>query len=166
MEGNACPSSPYVRNKNQVRNLPRTGSLCVIDQKPASDMPKGLQVLVAEDEALVRLMLADELREQGLGVIEAVDAEEALSVLSSVPIDAVIVDLHMRKLRDGLSVAQYARRHRRTIPVILASLEKPSVYEHSLFDAFFVKPYRPEDIAAWIKRHYASTSPLKARESA
>ena len=37
-----------------------------------------LQVLVVEDEALVRLMLADELREQGFEVFEAVDADEAL----------------------------------------------------------------------------------------
>jgi len=133
---------------------------------PSAAPRQPLTVLVAEDEALVRLMLADELREHGLQVIEAVDAEEALSVLSNVPIDAVIVDLHMRKFRDGLAVAQYVRRHLPTIPVILASLETPSVHEQSLFDVFFVKPYSPETIAAWIKRHHASTSQLKARQSA
>jgi CheY-like chemotaxis protein len=134
---------------------------------PVPDAPREpLTVLVAEDEALVRLMLAGELREHGLQVIEAVDGEEALSVLSSMRIDVVIVDLHMRKFRDGLAVAQYVRRHRRTVPVILASLETPSVHEQSLFDVFFVKPYSPEAIAAWIKRHHASASPLKARERA
>jgi DNA-binding response OmpR family regulator len=133
---------------------------------PSAAPREPLTVLVAEDEALVRLALADELREHGLQVIEAVDAEEAVSVLSSVPIDGVIVDLHLRKFRDGLAVAQHVRRHRPTIPVILASFETPSVHEQSLFDVFFVKPYSPEAIAVWIKRHHASTSPLKGRESA
>jgi PleD family two-component response regulator len=54
-----------------------------------SDMPtKDLQVLVAEDEALVRLMVADVLREQGFHVFEAVDAEEAVAILKAVPVDA------------------------------------------------------------------------------
>jgi len=127
---------------------------------------KGLQILVAEDEALVRLMLADGLREHGLQVIEAVDADEALSILSGMPIDAVVVDLHMRGFKDGLAVAQYVRRHGPTVPVILASLETPSIHEQPLFDAFFEKPYQPDAIADWIKRHHMGTSPLKSRQSA
>ena len=136
-------------------------------KQPAPDAsPEPLTVLVAEDEALVRLMLADVLREHGLQVIEAVDAEEALSILNGVPIDAVVVDLHMRGFKDGLAVAKYVRRHGPTVPVLLASLETPSVHEQPLFDAFFVKPYQPDDIADWIKRHHMSTSKVEARQSA
>jgi hypothetical protein len=36
--------------------------------------------------------------------------------------------------------------------VLLASVQAPPV-DGCPFDAFFIKPYRPEDIAAWIKRH-------------
>ena len=129
----------------------------MIDEKPASDVPT--KVLVAEDEALVRLMLADVLRDEGLQVIEAVDAEEALSILNSVFIDAVVVDLHMRRFGDGLAVAEYVRTQRPGVPVILASLETPPIDHQSMFDAFFVKPYNPEAIAAWIKRGYATASP-------
>jgi len=82
----------------------------VID--PKSDMPtKDLQVLVAEDEALVRLMVADVLREQGFHVFEAVDAEEAVAILKAVPVHAVVTDLHMRTVGDGAAVAEYVRAH-------------------------------------------------------
>src|SRR6516225_10364235 len=54
-----------------------------------------LQVLVAEDEFLVRRMVADVLREQGFHVFEAGDAEEAVGILKAVPVDAVVTDLRM-----------------------------------------------------------------------
>jgi len=80
----------------------------VID--PKSDMPtKDLQVLVAEDEALVRLMVADVLREQGFHVFEAVDAEEAVAILKAVPVHAVVTDLQMHNVEDGAAVADYVR---------------------------------------------------------
>ena len=37
--------------------------------------------------------------------------------------------------------------------VLLASVQAPPV-DGCPFDAFFIKPYRPEDIAAWIKRQH------------
>jgi hypothetical protein len=36
---------------------------------------------------------------------------------------------------------------------------RPGRAEHSLFDAFFVKLFKPEEIAAWIKRHHTTTTP-------
>ena len=118
-----------------------------------------LQVLVAEDEFLVRRMVADVLREQGFHVFEAGDAEEAVAILKAVPVDAVVTDLRMRTVGDGTAVADYVRAHCPGVPVILASVQAPPISEHSLFDAFFIKPFKPEDIAAWIKRHHTTTTP-------
>ena len=113
-----------------------------------------LQVLVAEDEFLVRRMVADVLREQGFRVFEAVDAEEAVTILKAVPVDAVVTDQRMRTVGDGTAVADYVRTHCPGVPVILASVQAPPISEHSSFDAFFIKPFKPEEIAAWIKRHH------------
>jgi CheY-like chemotaxis protein len=44
-------------------------------------LPKPVKVLFAEDEDLVRLMLAEVLRDEGFQVIEASDAAEAISML-------------------------------------------------------------------------------------
>jgi CheY-like chemotaxis protein len=44
------------------------------------------KVLFPEDEALVRLMMADVLREEGFQVIEVSDAAEAISILKAMPV--------------------------------------------------------------------------------
>ena len=107
-------------------------------------------------------MLADVLREQGFEVFEAVDAEEAISILKTTYIDAVVTDLHMRTIGDGMAVADYVRAHSPGMSILLASGQAPSVDGQRLpFDAFFVKPFKPEDIAAWIKRRHAIDSPRK-----
>jgi CheY-like chemotaxis protein len=118
-----------------------------------------LQVLLAEDEFLVRRMVADVLREQGFRVFEAGDAEEAVAILKGVRVDAVVTDQRMRTVGDGAAVADYVRAHCPGVPIILASVQAPPIREHSLFDAFFIKPFKPEDIAAWIKRHHTTTTP-------
>ena len=118
-----------------------------------------LQVLVAEDDFLARQMVADVLREQGFQVFEAEDAEEAVAILKAVPVNAVVTDQRMRTAGDGAVVADYVRAHCPGVPIILASVQAPPISEHSLFDAFFIKPFKPEDIAAWIKRHHTTTTP-------
>jgi CheY-like chemotaxis protein len=113
-----------------------------------------LRVLVVEDEFLARHMVSDGLREQGFHVFEAEDAEEAVAILKAVPVNVVVTDLRMRTARDGTVVADYVRAHCPGVPIVLASVQAPPINEHSLFDAFFIKPFKAEDIAAWIKRHH------------
>jgi CheY-like chemotaxis protein len=111
-----------------------------------------MNVLVVEDEVLVRLMLAEVLRDQGFHVFEAANADEAIAVLGSLSVDVVITDLHMRAVGEGVLVAKYVRGRRLCTWLVLASAHPPIATERTLFDAFFIKPYRPEDIAIWIKR--------------
>jgi CheY-like chemotaxis protein len=67
--------------------------------EPSSDpgrSVKSRQILVVEDELLVRMAIADELRDAGYTVIEAGNADEALSVLrTSSPIDLIASDIDM-----------------------------------------------------------------------
>jgi CheY-like chemotaxis protein len=104
--------------------------------------PDDVRILLAEDEVLVRLMLADALRSQGFQVFEAANADDALAILRSMRVDVVISDLHMRVKEDGVLVAKYVREHCSSTPVLLASGHAPPS-EGELFDAIFVKPYRP-----------------------
>src|SRR5205823_5789281 len=79
-------------------------------------------VLVVEDEVLIRLMIADELRKQGLNVIEACSADEALSVLqSSVPVGLLVTDLHMPGKLNGLALARIVRRTFPMIKIVVSS---------------------------------------------
>ena len=113
--------------------------------------PKAAKIVVAEDDVLMRLMLADFLRYEGFQVFEAAEAHEAISILECMPdVDVVITDMRMRSVQDGLILARYARAHCPGISLVLASSTKPPL--DTTFDAFFVKPFSPKEIATWIKQ--------------
>jgi CheY-like chemotaxis protein len=83
-------------------------------------------VLLAEDEASVRRMLARTLRDAGYVVIEAQDGAEALRLgrqqLDSV--DAVVTDVEMPRL-SGIDLARRLTRHRPDLPVLFISGTTP-----------------------------------------
>jgi CheY-like chemotaxis protein len=128
--------------------------------------PSKLTVVVAEDEVLLRLMVSDVLRENGFQVWEARDAAEAISILRTTPVDVVITDQHMRFASDGMEVASHVRAHCPRVSLLLAAATPPPITEHSPFDGFFIKPYQPEDIVMWIRRHHATTSRREDSRSA
>jgi two-component system, response regulator PdtaR len=113
-----------------------------------------VKIVIAEDEVLLRLMLGDVLRREGFQVFEAADAHEAISVLESMAdVDVVVSDMRMRATQDGLSLASYVRARCPGVSLVLASAYVPSPSE-SIFDAIFVKPFDPKEIATWIRRRY------------
>src|SRR3954463_11852837 len=63
------------------------------------------RVLIAEDEALIRLDLAEMLREEGYEVVgEAGDGQEAVELAERLKPDLVIMDVKMPR-RDGIDAA-------------------------------------------------------------
>jgi DNA-binding NtrC family response regulator len=89
-----------------------------------SDAPSAAPrtVLVVEDEVLIRLAVSDYLRECGYQVIEASNADEAVRVLSAdIKVDVVFSDVNMPGSIDGFGLAQWVRRERAHVKVILAS---------------------------------------------
>ena len=68
-------------------------------------------LVVVEDEVLVRMMLADQLREAGYRVVEASDADEALELLQHDALDVkvVISDVQMPGSMDGIELARVIR---------------------------------------------------------
>ena len=85
------------------------------------DRPQGT-VLIVEDEVLVRLDLADQLRSTGLTVLEASNADEALVVLEAIDgIALVVSDIRMPGAADGLDLVGWLRRERPAIKIVLVS---------------------------------------------
>jgi CheY-like chemotaxis protein len=79
-------------------------------------------ILVVEDEVLIRLTVSDYLRASGYQVIEASNADEALRLLEAdISIDVVFSDVNMPGSLDGFGLAQWIRRERADVKVILAS---------------------------------------------
>jgi CheY-like chemotaxis protein len=79
-------------------------------------------ILVVEDDVLVRSIVAAYLRECGFDVIEANGADEAVRVLQAeVRVDIVFSDIQMPGSMDGFGLAQWVRRERPWLKVILTS---------------------------------------------
>ena len=79
-------------------------------------------ILVVEDDVLVRMPIAQYLRDCGYRVIEAVNADEAMAVLShqETVVDVVFSDIEMPGSVDGFGLAKWIRKHRPGLDVVLA----------------------------------------------
>jgi CheY-like chemotaxis protein len=114
-------------------------------------------ILVVEDEILVRLAIADYLRECGYKVHEAVNAQEALAMLQSpeVAIDIVFSDVQMPGDMDGFGLARWIRANKPGVQVILTSgVERSADIAASLCEAgpLLRKPHPPQDVVDRIRR--------------
>lgn len=91
-----------------------------IEQPDASTQPT---VLVVEDVVLVRMLLAQTLRERGFQVVEASNGEEAVRLIEAgFGVEVVLSDVHMPGARlDGLGLARWIQAHRPHLKVILGS---------------------------------------------
>jgi|SRR5215471_6568773 len=104
-------------------------------------------ILIAEDDVLVRMAIADELRDQAYTVIEAATGDEALTILTSeTKVDLVLTDVKMPGKTDGLTLAKHLRAHDPMTKIVMLTGENlMSRHDTWLADAFFSKPcYMPD----------------------
>ncbi len=80
------------------------------------------RVLVVEDEILLRLDLAEELRAHGYAVIEAASADEAREILAARPeVDVVLTDVQMPGTMDGVALARLIGERWPAVKVVVIS---------------------------------------------
>lgn len=108
-------------------------------------------VLIAEDEALVRLCAADVLAGHGFNVVEAASAAQALSQLQARShLDVLFTDVNMAGELDGIALARRVRaRWPRSVILITSGCHRPDI-DHRL-GHFVPKPYEPDDVARTIR---------------
>jgi CheY-like chemotaxis protein len=97
-------------------------------ERPAKGEPTGEAqpvaepvVLIVEHDALLRLVTANSLRDSGFAVIEAANAFEAVLVLASLPVDALLAEIDLPNGMDGLALAQWVYRRQLDTRIILTS---------------------------------------------
>ncbi len=112
-------------------------------------------VLVVDDQVLVRLVIADYLRDCGYRVFEAGGPEEALSVFEAgLKIDVVLTDLELPGRSSGLELARWIRKRHRNVKVILSSgLYSAAELAGELCEAGppIVKPYDSDAVVQRIR---------------
>ena len=112
------------------------------------------RVLVAEDEALIRMDLVEMLHELGYTVVgQAINGEAAVDLAVSLNPDAVLMDVAM-PIRDGLSAASEIVAAR-VAPVVMVTAfsERDTVANAAQAGAlgFIVKPFNRSDLAPAIE---------------
>ena len=85
-------------------------------------MPAASTILVVEDDAIVRMLIVDVLEELEFNVLEAADAEEALTVVQNTAqvIDLMMTDVGLPDM-DGKQLAVKVRELRPALPILFAS---------------------------------------------
>jgi len=110
-------------------------------------------VLIVEDEWLLRELAVELVEEAGYVVLQAGDAEEAVTLLESrSDIAAIFTDINMPGSIDGLELAHMVRNRWPSIKIIVASGRfrlKPSDLPAN--SAFLEKPYRGEMVIAQLR---------------
>jgi DNA-binding response OmpR family regulator len=113
----------------------------------------GRQVLVVDDEPMLRNLLSRLLRMEGYDVLEAEDGQAALNIVRAKEPDLVLLDV-MLPARDGLDVLGDLRRTS-NVPVILVSAlgeEADRVLGLKLgADDYVVKPFSAAELSARIE---------------
>lgn len=121
----------------------------VADILPASGTPRGvdrpLMVLLAEDNADVRHAVRRDLVALGHSVIEAVNGDEALGLITSLPaIDLVLSDVAMPGKLGGEQLARAAQAHRPGLPVVLMTGHAAAVAARDF--PVLAKPFTRQDL--------------------
>lgn len=106
-------------------------------------------ILVVESEVIIRLVIAEFLRECGFTVYEGASAEEARAILESDrPIDIALVDVRLEEQAAGFLLSQWIREHRPGVDVILTSGKRKAAEraEELCDDGPMQKPYQPLEV--------------------
>ncbi|MGZ9584083.1 response regulator transcription factor [Paenibacillus marinisediminis] len=109
------------------------------------------KILVAEDEAILRMLITDTLEDEGYLVTTASDGEEALRMIEANDYDLAVLD-HMMPKMTGLEVISAVRasaEHNQLKMMMLSAKSQQSDREHALAngaDEFMSKPFSPIEL--------------------
>lgn len=126
------------------------------------------RVLVAEDEALIRLDLVEMLREEGYQVVgEAADGEQAVELATELKPDLVILDVKMPKM-DGIEAASKITSERIAPVVILTAFSQRDLVLRARDAgtmAYLVKPFAKRDLVPAVELAVSRFAELQALEA-
>ncbi len=126
------------------------------------------RVVIAEDEALIRLDLAEMLAEEGYDVVgQAGDGETAVALVEDQRPDLAVFDVKMPKL-DGISAAERVATKRLAPVVILTAFSQRELVERARDAgamAYLVKPFSKSDLVPAIEIALSRFAELSQLES-
>ena len=112
------------------------------------------RVLVADDDRATRESLSRALQLEGYDVEAVPDGDAALAATTTMPLDALVLDVMMPKL-DGLSVCRRLRGHQDRTPILMLTARSEIPDRISGLDAgaddYLAKPFALEELLARLR---------------
>ncbi|WP_220235947.1 response regulator [Bifidobacterium asteroides] len=119
------------------------------ESKNRSDSPEVRTVVVAEDEALIRLDTVEALEDAGYDVVgQAASGQEAIDLTRELRPDVVVMDVKMPGT-DGITAATEIGKENLAPVVMLTAFSQQSLVEKAADAgamAYVVKPFAPEKL--------------------
>ena len=135
---------------------------------PVASPTGARRVVVAEDEALIRLDVVEMLREAGFDVVgEAGDGEQAVRLAEELRPDLVVLDVKMPVL-DGISAAERIVGARIAPVVLLTAFSQRELVERARDAgamAYVVKPFTSADLVPALEIALSRHAEIRALES-
>jgi two-component system, response regulator PdtaR len=126
------------------------------------------RVVIAEDEALIRMDLAEMLAEEGYDVVgQAGDGQTAVDLAEDLRPDLVVLDVKMPKL-DGISAAERIAEQRIAPVVILTAFSQRDLVERARDAgamAYLVKPFNKHDLVPAVEMAVSRFAELQLLEA-
>lgn len=126
-----------------------------------------VRVVVAEDEAIIRLDLVETLRAEGYDVVaDTGRGDEAVALVAEHEPDVALLDIKMPGL-DGVAAARRIAAGRGTAVVILSAFSQRELIEEATEAGamtYLVKPYQRSDLAPAIETALARFRESRALE--
>ena len=137
-------------------------------ESPSPDRSGALRIVVAEDEALIRMDLVEMLGEEGYVVVgEAGDGQRAVELAVELRPDLVIMDVKMPKM-DGITAAAAIAEERIAPVVMLTAFSQRELVERAREAgamAYVVKPFDASDVIPAIEIAAARFAEIRAVEA-
>jgi CheY-like chemotaxis protein len=129
------------------------------DDHPAEHSCPPQTILFVEDEALVRIDMAEFLRECGYRVHGVANAAEAIEALEAkFAIDLVFTDINLGPGKNGIELADWVLTNRPGVKVIVTTGEETHPQLPSGIGPKLQKPYTGHDLAARVRETLSKPS--------
>ncbi len=127
-----------------------------------------VRIVIAEDEALIRLDLKETLEEEGYEVVGAVGrGDEAVELVKELHPDLAILDIKMPGM-DGITAAREITSQRRAAVLILTAFSQRDLVQQAVEAGAFhylVKPFQTSDLVPAIEMALGRFADMRALEA-
>lgn len=127
-------------------------------------------ILVAEPDVLVRLAMAQYLRDCGYRVVETATSEEVVIVLdrSEVPVELVMCDVEIPGEKNGFALSHWMQEHHPDIDLVLVGSDAAvasAAAELCDRGPFLSRPYEPKDVLVRIQTMFTERRRRQKRQT-